>query len=96
MKEKKVKRFIADCGRGFWNKKACLKHEEVCKCWTNPKYKTCKTCFFAWVDGEDGWQCDNKEFNYDLHFTPAHEKANDLCINCPVWKSNKPEKENEN
>lgn len=32
------------------------------------------------------WQCDNPEFDYDKHFTAAHENAEDLCINCPVWQ----------
>lgn len=37
----------------------------------------------------DTWieiNCKNPNFNYDKHFTPAHEKAGDLCINCPVWE----------
>ena len=99
MKTRRVTRYISDCGRGFWNKKVCLNHEESCKCWTNPKHKTCKTCKFG-NNYEDSngmehepqylhvwrqWECLNPEFDYDKHFTPAHEKAEDLCINCPVW-----------
>jgi len=32
------------------------------------------------------WECSNPNFNYNQHFTAAHEKAEDLCINCPVWQ----------
>jgi hypothetical protein len=38
-----------------------------------------------WVE----WDCKNPNFVYDKHFTPAHEKAEDLCINCPVWENKK-------
>lgn len=89
MVERKVKRYLADCGRGFWSKRTCLQHEQNCKCWTNPKYKTCKTCKHGRNDKEEGWQCNNPNFIYDKHFTPAHPKAEDLCINCPVWESPK-------
>jgi hypothetical protein len=32
------------------------------------------------------WDCSNSAFNHELHFTPAHEKAKDLNINCPIWE----------
>lgn len=94
-----VKAYKADCGRRFAAKKSCLLHEKVCSCWTNPKHKTCKTCKFGKnVYDNNGmqdepqllhtwrqWQCSNPAFNYDLHFTPAHANAADLCINCPVY-----------
>jgi hypothetical protein len=88
-----VPRYVAECGRRFSNKKSCQTHEANCKCWTNPKYKTCKTCKFArfgWdSDDNRSWRttdCENPSFDYDKHFTPAHEKAEDLCINCPIWQ----------
>lgn len=101
MKTTRVTRYISDCGRGFWSKAKCLKHEENCKCWTNPKHRTCKTCKFAKVVNDSNgmehepqflqqwtWiDCQNPDFNVDIHFTEAHEKAPDLCINCPVWQS---------
>lgn len=100
MKTRKCIRYIADCGRGFWNKNTCLEHESNCKCWSNPKYKTCKTCKFSrefiesnGMESEPSllhvWrqiECENPLFNYDIHFKAAHEKAPDLCINCPVWQ----------
>jgi hypothetical protein len=94
MISKKVIRYYADCGRAFWKKKACLAHEKVCKCWTNPKYKTCRTCKHSsvkTVHNEDCYiterDCKNAKFNYDKHFHPAHQMAPDLCINCELWES---------
>jgi hypothetical protein len=98
MTKKTVTRYYADCGKGFWNKNSCSNHEDNCKCWTNPKYKTCKTCVFGkQITDSNGmeheprelhtwrqWECSNPKFNYDIHFKPAHENAADLCINCPV------------
>ena len=99
MISKKVTRYYSICGRAFWKKKDCLNHEDRCKCWTNPKFKTCKTCIFGKriVDSNGmehepinahtwkTWECLNPKFDYDKHFTPAHKNADDLCINCPVW-----------
>jgi len=47
MKTKKVLRYYADCGKGFWKKVTALDHETSCKCWTNPRNKTCKTCKYG-------------------------------------------------
>lgn len=94
--------YKCDCGKKYHTKKSAATHEKNCRCWTNPKYKTCKTCVFGrQIKDSNGmehepqylqtwkqWGCSNPEFVYDLHFTPAHEKADDLCINCPVWKPN--------
>lgn len=41
---KKVIRYYSECGRGFWKKQQAIKHDENCKCWVNPKYKTCLSC----------------------------------------------------
>lgn len=92
-------KYKADCGRKFSRKSAAEKHETVCKCWTNPKHKTCKTCKFGrLINDSNGmhhepqylhtwreWECQNSGFCYDEHFTRAHEKAPDLNINCPLW-----------
>lgn len=96
-----VVRYKAECGRRFSSKRSCEKHETVCVCWTNPKLKTCKTCRFAKVMHDsngmfhepqflDTWrqtECTNNNFDYDTQFTPAHEKALDININCPLWES---------
>jgi len=96
---KRVTSYYSPCRKGFWNKNAAEQHEKNCKCWTNPKFKTCKTCDWG-VDQHDSngmehephnlqtwrnWECTNPQFNYDKHFKAAHEKAPTLCINCPVW-----------
>lgn len=99
-----IKAYRCDCGKVYVTKSACVKHEKVCKSWKNPKHRTCKTCKFGkqvWdTNGMENdphslqswqiWQCDNPEFNYNIHFTAADKTAPDLCINCPVWKSKKP------
>ncbi len=103
MKTKKVIRYYAECGKAFWNRLSCLNHEENCKCWKNPKYKTCLTCkHHEIVNDTNGMEhephllhkwienkCNNEKFIHDIHFNEAHEKAPDLCINCTLWESNK-------
>lgn len=87
MKERKVTRYIAECGRGFWSKTACLHHEEVCQCWKNPKYKTCLTCsnLSKFTDvTEDIRECMNPLVDESL-LTPCHENAPDIFKNCPFW-----------
>ncbi len=104
MKSKKVLRYYADCGRGFWKKGSCLGHEKRCKCWTNPKYKTCLTCkFHNLIKDSNGMEepyrenfitreCNNANFDHDRDFRPAHENAPDLCIDCEMWESKSKEK----
>tara|TARA_R110000851_G_scaffold240929_1_gene393582 strand:- start:81 stop:377 length:297 start_codon:yes stop_codon:yes gene_type:complete len=61
---KKVTRYYADCGKGFWSKSGALNHEGNCKCWGNVKNRTCKTCKFGgYLEYEDDtgdggiWEC---------------------------------------
>lgn len=90
MKSKKVLRYYADCGKGFWSKVGCLSHEDNCHCWTNPKNKTCKTCKFAsylqW-DGRDGdggyYECDN--FDNDNEHTGAPKNIKYISVNCKYY-----------
>lgn len=98
-----IKAYKLDCGKKFYTKKAAIKHERDCKCWTNPKWRTCKTCKFGKQEWDSNgmehepqflhtwkqWNCSNPEFNYDLHFNQAHENAADLCINCIKWHPKK-------
>ena len=95
-----IKAYRCGCGKIFVGKKNCRLHEERCKSWKHPKNKTCKTCKFGkQVWDSNGmehepqflhtwrqWECSNPKFDYDIHFTPAHEKAEDLNINCPLWQ----------
>jgi hypothetical protein len=99
MTSKKVLRYYTDCGRGFWSKKKALTHEINCKCWKNPKFKTCLSCKFQNIIKDNNgmepgsqfyqqWEqndCKNPEMNLDTMFTPAHENAPEICINCQKW-----------
>ena len=102
MNVRKVLRYYADCGRAFWKKQQCVTHEQNCKCWTNPKFKTCMTCKFRkqYQDSNgmerepqflQTWtqrECTNDRFNeFEPHLKVAHENAPDLYINCPLWES---------
>jgi len=96
MISKKVYRYYADCGKAFWTKRACLNHESSCRCWKNPKFKTCLSCihknFKKDDDGEQSWDyndCKNAEMNLNTMFTPAHKNADHICINCPKWEPKK-------
>lgn len=98
-----IKAWKCECGKNYFTKKAAYLHEKVCKCWTNPKWRTCKTCKFGKLTTDTNgmerepqflhtwmqWECSNPIFNEDLHFTAAHEKAPDLNINYPVWENKK-------
>lgn len=96
-----IKAYKCECGKKFYTKKAAINHEKVCKCWTNPKHRTCKTCKYGHLQYDSNgmehepqnlhtwheWVCKNPEYKSELHHTPAHEKVPDLNINCPVWVS---------
>lgn len=98
---KRVTRYYAECGRGFWKKETAIKHDSNCKCWKNPKYKTCLSCKFKCFGSDsngmehephllEAWQvnkCTNPKMDMDTMFTPAHKNAEILNINCPVWES---------
>jgi hypothetical protein len=44
MEARKVTRYYSDCGRGFWKKQQAINHDENCKCWKNPKLRSCISC----------------------------------------------------
>ena len=86
MKTRRVTRYIADCGRGFWTKDSCKTHDENCTCWTNPKHRTCKTCKRGSkiaIDGEDGsggyWECDDPKF---IEHDGAPKEIDYISVNC--------------
>ncbi len=95
---KRVTRYYADCGRAWWTKKACLTHEKNCKCWTNPKHRTCKTCRFATKDSEsiedghgqviktESWfDCTNPS-QADKEHSGAPEGHDYISVNCIGWE----------
>lgn len=103
MISKKVIRYYTDCGKGFWKKQKAVSHEANCRCWKNPKFKTCLTCKFKNIVHDSNgmehephclqtWEwndCKNPEMNMDTMFKPAHENAPNICINCPKWTPKK-------
>ena len=95
MKERKVTRYMAECGRGFWSKTACLHHEEACQCWKNPKHRTCLTCAkyskHTEVDEGQGYynaytvnDCNHVSIDESI-LTPCHENVPYIYKNCPYW-----------
>lgn len=92
MKKKKLIRYYADCGKGYWKKQICLDHEIVCKCWTNPKNKACKTCAFGIIDFNDDeghnmyWDCTNKDFT---EHSGAPGSIIYISVGCKLWKNKK-------
>jgi len=44
---KEVRAWVTDCGKLYKYKQSAKNHERICKCWSNPKFKTCKTCKFG-------------------------------------------------
>ena len=96
MKTKKVTRYYAECGRGFWNKRACVNHEGNCHCWTNPKNKACLTCKYSNVysESDEGEgrsnsykvrECLHPSFNEES-MKPIAIGAKYVYDNCELWK----------
>ena len=92
MISKKVTRYYAECGKGFWKKDAALNHETVCKCWKNPKNKTCKTCTYGKYlnyehDTGDGgyYECHNYKYGDGEH-TGGPEGTNYISVNCSYYE----------
>ena len=88
----KLVRYVADgCGRRFASKKKCLEHEVVCKCWSNPKNRACKTCAFAYREkynpedgtGGDGFHCENPHNNSEHSGAP--EGVDYISVGCEFW-----------
>jgi len=89
VKEVMRKRFIADCGRGFWVKSKCETHEVNCTCWKNPRNQTCKTCVYATPDRDDSrntyYECGNPNFT-----DHTNELGLDyISVKCPLWSGSK-------
>lgn len=84
---KKVMRHYTPCGKGHWKKADALSHAESCKCWTNPKHKTCKTCISCGgCDGEFGYICENDNAKDDHNFGEGKgADFNYISVNCHLW-----------
>ena len=95
MISKKVIRYYADCGRGFWSKRACLHHENVCQCWKNPKFKTCLTCVKQrFVIDSNGMEHEpqllqtwvSNMCDYADNGTPVHENYEHIIRDCTSYE----------
>jgi hypothetical protein len=92
MKSKKVTRYYAECGKGFWKKSAALAHEENCLCWKNPKNKTCKTCEHADMvayESDTGYggfyECYHPDNKTEAH-AGAPKGIDYLSVNCYYYE----------
>ena len=91
-----VIRFKAICGRTFASKQGAIRHEKACMCFTNPAYKSCRTCkhegdLYNDSDGSDNvWpmkDCNHPESGLiDFDLFSISSKALD-CIGCPFWEN---------
>lgn len=89
---KKVTRYYSDCGRGFWKKSQALNHDENCKCWKNPKFKTCISCQLKdMCTDSNGMESEPQylqtwEYNNCKHSekgTPVHKDYEHIRKDCP-------------
>lgn len=90
MKSKKVIRYYAECGRGFWKKVDALHHEGVCKCWKNPKNKACTTCRYGEYAGYENdtgyggfWECGHNSMDGEHSGGPSG--VDYISVNCKYW-----------
>jgi len=100
MNAKRVLRYYAECGRGFWRKDRAINHEKVCKCWGNPTYRTCKTCRHAnKIHDSNGMEHEPQNLETwiwteckkgigpgDAEWNQKHENVDDININCSLWE----------
>lgn len=89
---KRVTRYYADCGRGFWKKSQALTHDKNCKCWKNPKFKTCISCKFKDMSVDSNGMESEPQFlqtwehNGCKHADkgiPVHKDYEHIRKNCP-------------
>jgi hypothetical protein len=98
MKAKSVIRYYSDCGRGFWKKQQAITHDENCKCWKNPKFKSCMSCKYKSL------KKDNNGMQYEPHNlqtwdynacehsdygVPVHEEFQHIRKYCNFYVNNK-------
>jgi len=91
--------YRCECGRKYHTKQSAVRHEKICQCWTNPKFRTCKSCKWATKEKDSNgmedepqnletwvqWKCNNPDYR-DYHFHAAHKNAPDLNFNCAIWQ----------
>lgn len=96
MQVKKVLRYYADCGRGFWKKQKAISHDKNCVCWTNPALKCCLSCkhknFITDSNGMENepqylqtWQ--ENQCKYSESGAPVHEGLDHIRKYCSYYES---------
>jgi len=95
MTVKKVLRYYADCGRGFWRKQQAITHDENCKCWKNPKFKSCLSCKLQNIVKDSNGMENEPQFlqtwktNNCKHSDsgiPVHNDYDHIRKNCPFYE----------
>jgi hypothetical protein len=95
MKSRKVIRYYSDCGRGFWKKEKAITHDKNCKCWKNPKLKTCLSCKHKNIIKDSNgmenepqylqkWE--SNECKHSESGAPVHENAEHIRHYCQFWE----------
>lgn len=95
---KKVIRYYSDCGRGFWKRGKAINHDENCKCWTNPKFKSCMSCKHKKIIKDSNgmenepqflqtWYMNNCE--HSENGCPVHKNFEHIRKDCPNYESKK-------
>ena len=87
---KRVTRYYAECGHGFWKKEACLRHEKANTCWMLPSVRTCKTCRYGeYLPYEDDTGCGGYygclHHGNNVHSGAPHD-IDYISVNCKFWK----------
>lgn len=94
MISKKVIRYYSDCGRGFWKKQQALTHDQNCKCWNNPKFKSCISCKFKDFRVDSNGMEHEPQYNQTWEYNnckhsgfgiSVHENFTHIRKNCPQW-----------
>lgn len=95
MQVKKVTRYYSDCGRGFWKKQQALTHDENCKCWKNPKLKSCLSCKHkSFIKDSNGMEhepqylqtWDENTCKHSGYGVPVHEDFEHIKKYCPFYE----------
>ena len=98
MTSKKVIRYYSECGRGFWKKQSAITHDKNCKCWKNPKFKTCISCkhkdLIIYSNGMEHepdkletWNSNN--CNHCESGIPVHVDFGHIRKNCQFYENSK-------
>lgn len=68
---KEIKAFQSDCGRIYKHKSSAISHDKKCKCWSNPKLKTCKSCVFGELHDFGGGMATDDP--YPIYFPSSYQ-----------------------